>query len=67
MEKQLTKEEDISKMNIHQRRELEKGKKHICSNCGGEIEGWSGDNIPNTYLTCICPHCKEQNHFKYFP
>lgn len=54
-------------LNLHERRDLEKLKNHVCRNCGKEFSGWTSDDLPNTYLTCCCPHCNEWNRYSYWP
>jgi hypothetical protein len=52
--------------NIHQRRDLEKSKVHVCNHCSKEFTGWTSDDITNCYLTCYCHHCKHKNSYKYW-
>jgi len=52
--------------NIQSRREQEKNKAHICKHCGNEITGWSGDDMQNCYISCMCSNCNNWNHYRYW-
>lgn len=54
------------KMNLHERRSLERKSSHKCKNCGNIFTGWTSDNFKNDYLTCFCPKCKSENHYSYW-
>jgi len=53
-------------MNIHERRDAEKSKGHICNHCKAKIKGWVSDDIPNTTLSCFCDSCKQYSRYKYW-
>lgn len=60
-------EESKFKLNLHQRRDQEKAKVHLCKNCGSEIKRWTMDDMQNCTLTCCCDNCGQWNLYSYWP